>query len=613
MNDDTLTLFERVSKKMGWTGDGGLDIAQKKLINLIGKRRCDATSGNPFVEESVSATHCLSEEEDKENQHFNGNVHRNPVSLDPSDDEFDQLLVSWATPKTKCDPKKPCSAVKTDRVLAVSSDDDDSGGFEKFLQRVKTPVTKPKKVPESGSDDSLKDFIVDDSSGDDFVQTKSSSQVPKKRNTPATQNKFRRPLPPSYASPVFVSDSEDEDDDHSFLTTWRTRPTKPSFLPNPNENNAVFCDQNDSLPSLSLPSVSSMFPRPSDRTTISQLSPKRTFSAPSKLENSSGSEEDFMSLLDRLRKKNTLSGATCTPKTNKEFSKDPPVSLPKQKIAKPKSLGGETLYPKTPGKSTTVKQTLSQTEPRHSCISRLALCKIPGCFLESLSNPASDYCRYFKQKKEELTTKLYQMYNRSVFDGKLPISMSVTWNKKMRQTAGYCVTGQNRGGGDRYARIELSEKVCDSADRLRDTLIHEMCHAATWLINGVRDGHGSLWKLYARKSTLVHPELPMVNRCHSYDIKYKFQYQCNRCQNTIGRHSKSLDTQKFVCALCTGKLVLLAPSKPRPTTPFAKFVKEHYGSVRQELAKQSHAEVMRKLSRDFASKNKLSDFQSSEP
>lgn len=167
-----------------------------------------------------------------------------------------------------------------------------------------------------------------------------------------------------------------------------------------------------------------------------------------------------------------------------------------------------------------------------------------------------------------------------------------------------------------------------------------MCHAATWLINGVRDGHGNFWKLYARKSTLAHPELPMVTRCHSYDIKYKFQYKCTRCQNTyvwpisdvlkphtvliyfvyiqaavfifpmvlhrIGRHSKSLDTQRFVCALCTGQLVLLTPSKPRAPTPFASFVKENYGTVRQELAGQSHAEVMRKLSADFSSKTKLS-------
>lgn len=32
----------------------------------------------------------------------------------------------------------------------------------------------------------------------------------------------------------------------------------------------------------------------------------------------------------------------------------------------------------------------------------------------------------------------------------------------MRKTAGYCITGQERAGGSRYARIELSEKVCDS-------------------------------------------------------------------------------------------------------------------------------------------------------
>lgn len=73
----------------------------------------------------------------------------------------------------------------------------------------------------------------------------------------------------------------------------------------------------------------------------------------------------------------------------------------------------------------------------------------------------------------------------------------------------------------------------------------------------------------------------------------------------IGRHSKSLDTQRFACAHCMGQLVLLTPSKPRAPTPFANFVKENYGSVRQELAGKAHADVMRKLSADFASQAKL--------
>lgn len=45
----------------------------------------------------------------------------------------------------------------------------------------------------------------------------------------------------------------------------------------------------------------------------------------------------------------------------------------------------------------------------------------------------------------------------------LPANMPVIWNKKMRKTAGYCVIGEERAGGSRYARIEMSEKVCDSA------------------------------------------------------------------------------------------------------------------------------------------------------
>ncbi|XP_039975933.1 acidic repeat-containing protein [Xiphias gladius] len=609
MNDDTCKLFERVAKKMGWTDKGGLDTAEKKLISTIGKSRHAATSGHRPVDRSAPPIQLgLSDSEDdpeKENQCSKANEYRNKSLTESSDDDFDQFLVGRATPKAKPTAQKTCGAVKKDNsnVLVVSSDDD--GSFETFLQLVKTPNTKPKKISESGSEDSLKNFIVDDySSDDDFIETKTSFKVPKKSNTPAAQLPLRRPLS-QWDSPVFVSDSED--DDIVVKSSWRTRHSQPKPPPKAKKNNALLRDKDDSSPSLPLHPVTSPLLLP-QQTPTSLASPKRTFSAPSKLDESASSEEEFTSLLERLKKKNKFTGTSFSPKNTKDCSKEPPVLAPRVKeLSTPvsKSLGETPLHGKTPGKSTILKP-VSQTEPRHGPTSRVTLCKTPGCFLHSLSNPGSSYGRGFKQNKEDLTSKLYQLYNTSVFDNKLPVNMSVTWNKKMRKTAGYCITGQERGGGSRYARIELSEKVCDSADRLRDTLIHEMCHAATWLINGVRDGHGNFWKLYARRATVVHPELPMVTRCHSYDIKYKFQYQCTRCQNTIGRHSKSLDTQRFVCALCTGQLVLLTPSKPRAPTPFANFVKDNYGTVRQELAGQSHAEVMRKLSADFASKTKLS-------
>ncbi|XP_028315991.1 germ cell nuclear acidic protein isoform X2 [Gouania willdenowi] len=552
MNDDTCSLFKKLADKIGWTENGGLDATEKKLISAIGKSRHAATSGQQSACESS----------------------------DDDDDDFDQFLQEQSTPQAKTSSLKSFTSAKknSSKVIDVSSDDDSDTTFETFLQQVKTPNPKYKTISSSGSDDSIKNFIDDDySSGDDFIKPK-SFKVPKKICTPVTTQTIRKPVF-EFNSPVFVSASEDEGD-IVVKSTWRSRHSKPHFpLKTNDKRSAVF------------------------------TSSKRTLSAPSKLDTSDSSEEEFSSLLERLKKKNIISASPVSFSNPKVSGELPAMSAPsvKPRTPAPKPSSFKTLPSGTPINPSVLKPIRSQTEPRAAPTNRAVLCRTPGCFLQSLSNPGSSYVDGFKRLKEELTHKLYKLYNTSVFDSKLPSDMSVTWNKKMRKTAGYCITGQEKGGGSRYARIELSEKVCDSADRLRDTLIHEMCHAATWLLNSVRDGHGNFWKLYARKATMVHPELPVVTRCHSYDIKYKFQYQCTRCKNTIGRHSKSLDTQRFVCALCTGQLVLLAASKPRAPTPFANFVKENYGNVRQQLVNHSHAEVMRKLSADFATKTKLSE------
>ena len=35
-----------------------------------------------------------------------------------------------------------------------------------------------------------------------------------------------------------------------------------------------------------------------------------------------------------------------------------------------------------------------------------------------------------------------------------------------------------------------------TTERTRETLLHEMCHAAVWLIDRKRDGHGPFWKAW---------------------------------------------------------------------------------------------------------------------
>ncbi|KAG5263537.1 hypothetical protein AALO_G00265900 [Alosa alosa] len=490
----------------------------------------------------------------------------------------DDPVMSVTTPIQSSAPPK----TSVSRQPSASSDSD--GSFEEFLNRVKTPKAQLRKASVSGSEDSLKNFIVDSSDDDDFVfesrkppaNNGSTKSKPPPELSPQVE---RRPLS-NYDSPVFLTDDDDDYADGVAITsTWKSRHTKSTSV---------------TPRSVAAPAPSSAPPKSSQIKLSGWVS---------------SDEEEVESLMDRLKKNLRLnSDRAQTPKNKPEPKQKPCLSdssvkgkiQPKHRREK----GAESNHtPVQPPKIPLV----SQTEPRATNGSRANACKVPGCFLQSLSDPTSSYCRSFKQNKEELTSKLYRLYNTSVFESKLPADMSVTWCNKMRKTAGFCITGQERGTGVRYARIRLSVKVCDSADRLRDTLVHEMCHAAPWLIHNVRDGHGPIWKMFARKATLAHPELPMVSRCHSYDIKYKFQYQCNRCKNTIGRHSKSLDTQRFVCALCTGQLVLLTPANSRGPTPFAIYVKENYKTIRQQLTGQSHGDVMRKLSADFASKTRLSE------
>ncbi|NXD27203.1 ACRC protein, partial [Spelaeornis formosus] len=202
---------------------------------------------------------------------------------------------------------------------------------------------------------------------------------------------------------------------------------------------------------------------------------------------SDSSDDSFGSLMERIKKRSlprkpllSTSKTVFQPSTTENIK-------PLCKDAQPvKGEGGKTGKPR----STSLQETSSMvTTPARipgnesvgcsqSAKAEKRVCSVPGCFLQDLSNPASHYVKYFKKNKEELAQKLYRLFNSTIFEQKLPEDMVITWNKKMRKTAGYCVTGQQAGPeGKRYARVELSEKVCDSADRLRDTLIHEVCHA----------------------------------------------------------------------------------------------------------------------------------------
>ncbi|GFS09181.1 acidic repeat-containing protein [Elysia marginata] len=159
-------------------------------------------------------------------------------------------------------------------------------------------------------------------------------------------------------------------------------------------------------------------------------------------------------------------------------------------------------------------------------------------------------------------------------------------------------------------------------ERVRDTLAHELCHAAVRLINGVKESHGPVWRSWAQKVNRAFPFMPVIARCHDYVIATKYTYQCTKCNYRIGRHSKSLDTDKKVCGHCLGKFEVYltrdlnssegarTPATPRtPRTPnkFALFVKESYAEVKKKDNSLKHADVMKILSQQFSEKNKISE------
>ncbi|KAG6460498.1 hypothetical protein O3G_MSEX012023 [Manduca sexta] len=230
---------------------------------------------------------------------------------------------------------------------------------------------------------------------------------------------------------------------------------------------------------------------------------------------------------------------------------------------------------------------------------------------------AIQYRDNFKTLREPLTRRLYNEFNKGVFDDVLDADMPIVWDTKLRSTAG---TTTNRriktAKGDRIrtSSIKLSTKVLDAPERLRDTLIHEMCHAATWLIDGeLKAGHGPLWKKWATRALRVYPELGEISRCHDMAIHFKYSYKCTKCGYSVQRHSKSLDITKKCCGYCRGTfeiivnkknkdgVVVSTPARKGNANDFARFVKENYALKKEG---KSHAEVMKLLGEEFSAMKK---------
>ncbi|ORX84049.1 hypothetical protein BCR32DRAFT_291633, partial [Anaeromyces robustus] len=208
-----------------------------------------------------------------------------------------------------------------------------------------------------------------------------------------------------------------------------------------------------------------------------------------------------------------------------------------------------------------------------------------------------DPIKNFKKERFNITPILYKEFNEVIFKNKLPVDLTIEWSKTLYKTAGRILNNKNKQNV-RTIKIELSCKVLDKLEKLRNTLVHEMCHVAVILIDGI-DGekHGSHFKYWGKIAESHYSDIK-VTTYHSYTINYKYKYQCQNCGYIYGRHSNSIDVNKYRCK-CKGELKLMnkikkdgTPYKERTPGKFANFVKENFSKIQKENPKLPHKDIM---------------------
>ena len=206
---------------------------------------------------------------------------------------------------------------------------------------------------------------------------------------------------------------------------------------------------------------------------------------------------------------------------------------------------------------------------------------------------------YFRKNRDRLTDEVFAEFNSLAFNQQLS-AVTVSWSTKLRTTAGITrCTKDKVNPHRRFATIELSVKVIDEHHRLRHTLLHEMCHAAQWLVDGkINPPHGSCFKKWANHA-MAKVNGAIVTTTHDYTIQYKYAWACstNKCGAVFQRQSKSIDVDKQVCGKCKGRLIEInvpkkgeiksnidrTPKKQKALSGYALFVKEHSSQVRSRI------------------------------
>ncbi|MCJ1312168.1 hypothetical protein MMC25_005842 [Agyrium rufum] len=196
-----------------------------------------------------------------------------------------------------------------------------------------------------------------------------------------------------------------------------------------------------------------------------------------------------------------------------------------------------------------------------------------------------------------------------------------------------------------HATIELSTKIITSPDRLYNTLAHEFCHLANFIISNQKNSpHGPSFQAWGRLASAAFGQEPYgvkVTTKHDYKIEFKYAWECDICLRLYERHSRSVKVDKVKCGGgCGGELKQVRPlprgvagggltsssyqginiPRRKPSLEFRDFVKRHFQRAKEDLegktcqgTKVSMKEVMTILGREWKERSGRKEADNSQP
>ncbi|ORY21367.1 SprT-like family-domain-containing protein [Naematelia encephala] len=211
--------------------------------------------------------------------------------------------------------------------------------------------------------------------------------------------------------------------------------------------------------------------------------------------------------------------------------------------------------------------------------------------------------RRWEAARVKIALEVFRDLDERVFGSQLGpegFNAKIEWCKRLLTTAGTASFSRKilpNGEKAVVATIKMSVKVCTGEEQILSTMAHEMCHLATWLISDERKNpHGRIFKSWGQKVMRVRKDIQVTTK-HSYQIEYKYQWQCvnTKCGHIYKRHSKSIDIQKSHCRICHSTLEPLFVTKS--ATPFQEYLKNNLVYAKAAMKGVKHGEVMRALSK----------------